>query len=210
MADDLIPAIIGASSGIVGVAVGAGIVWLKEWRSERAAGTKQARYLAVQVVCVLDKFAEACLDVIADNGLSQGQRNPEGNLEAQVKAPESIVYPSDVDWRSIDPDLMYRLLSFSMDLADSWRSIDSVWEAYGPSGDEKLLEERAYQFSILGKMAVDMASKLRASYGIPSRARSNLSDLFKTQKQRIEKEREDARNATPQLPWPIGVPPLVT
>ncbi|MBC9794945.1 hypothetical protein [Sinomicrobium weinanense] len=59
----------------------------------------------IRFLHILDKFVEDCADVIGDDGLSFGQRTPEGYLEPQVKVPGAPIFPEDVDWKSIEHEL---------------------------------------------------------------------------------------------------------
>ena len=100
-------ALISAASGLVGVVVGAALPWLRDaWNNKR-----NARYLAIRVVCVLDDFLDQCTDIVGDDGLSLEQRNADGELRPQVSQPTGLLLPNDVDWRSIDHELMYSILA---------------------------------------------------------------------------------------------------
>ena len=73
--------------GLIGVIVGSTISWFQTYWTNKQAAKRDAKYLAIRVVCILDKFVEDCADVVSDDGLSFGQRTPDGLLEPQVKAP---------------------------------------------------------------------------------------------------------------------------
>jgi hypothetical protein len=104
MSDTLISSLLAAGSGLLVVLIGQAIVpFIREW----AARGRDAQYLAIRVVTLLDKFVEDC----ASTALDSGQPNREGVSEPQVDAPKPPVYPSDVNWKSIDRTLMYLLLA---------------------------------------------------------------------------------------------------
>lgn len=88
--------------GLIGVFVGSAISWFQTFWNNKQAAAKNARYLAIRVVCILDKFLEDCIEVVKDDGLSYGQRSAEGELRPQVNTPTPPVFPEDVDWKSID------------------------------------------------------------------------------------------------------------
>src|SRR5436305_213062 len=111
--------------GLIGVALGSFISWLQSYVADKKETHKKARYLAIRVVCILDKYLEDCAEVVKDDGLSFGQRNSEGCLEPQVKAPGAPDYPDDVEWITIEPELMYRILSLPADVEAAHRVIKS-------------------------------------------------------------------------------------
>lgn len=56
--------------GLIGVLVGSGISLFQTHWMEKRANDKNARYLAIRVVCILDKYLEDCAEVVNDDGLS--------------------------------------------------------------------------------------------------------------------------------------------
>lgn len=80
---------IGAIFGLIGV-LGAAISWFRTYWTDKQANDKNARYLAIRVVCVLDKFLEDCAYVVKDKGISFGENSP-----------GRPIFPIDVDWRAI-------------------------------------------------------------------------------------------------------------
>lgn len=97
----------------------------------KRATRKNARYLAIRIVCVLDIYLEDCAEVVKDDGLSYGQRNVAGSLEPQVKEPGVPVYPEDVDWKSINHELMYRVLSLPSEVKAAERLISFARGDFG-------------------------------------------------------------------------------
>jgi hypothetical protein len=154
---------------------------------------RHARYLAIRVVCILDKFQDHCVDVVRDDGTDfQGKRNAEVYLEAQVALPESPLFPADVDWKSIKPDLMYRILSLHSQVEGARRSIASTAEFTSPPDFEEFFKERRYQYSKLGLTAAELAWELRKTYTIADRDCGDWNPVehLKHHKSRIEKERK--------------------
>jgi len=152
--------------GLVGVLMGSGISWFQSYWLNNREIKKSARYLAIRMVCILDKYLEDCGDVVKDNGLSFGQRTSEGYLKAQVIAPGSPVYPDDVDWKSIDHELMFRILSFPSEVENGNRTINATLEIAGPPNYEEWFEERKFYYSQFGLMAYSLSSELCNKYGI--------------------------------------------
>lgn len=152
--------------GLLGVVVGSAISWFQSYWLDKRTANKNAKYLAIRIVCILDKYLEECVSVVKDNGLSYGQRTVEGYLEPQVKAPGPPIYPEDVDWKSIHHELMYQILSFPSEVIDGERIIKSAFEVAGPPDFEEWFEERKFYYSHFGLMAYKLSDDLCKKYGI--------------------------------------------
>lgn len=168
--------------GLVGVLIGSGLTWLQTYWNNRKEKDRNARYLAIRVVCVLDKFLEDCADVVNDDGLSFGQRTPEGYLKPQVRAPLAPVYPDDVDWKSINHELMYRILSLPSEVDGAKSIISFTLNIAGPPDFEEWFDERAFWFSQFGLQAKKLTDELCLEYGIKKKTYNSwnpVEDLAK-------------------------------
>jgi hypothetical protein len=155
---------VGGLIGIGGVVIGAAITWIQTARERKKQRSLDAHYLAVRVVCVLDKYIADCASAAADGGTPD---SPYGQLIARVDAPEPPVYPDDVDWRCIDQRLTYEILSLPRDAQFAAEYMTSVSEnATGP-GDE-YFEARTVKYSTLGLKAAMLVDNLRAAFNIPA------------------------------------------
>lgn len=152
--------------GLIGVLVGSLVPWFQAYWTEKRATKKNAGYLAIRIVCVLNKYLEECLEVVKDDGLSYGQRNANGYLEAQVKAPGPPAYPEDVDWKSIDHELMYKILSLPSKVKVAESIIKGVAEFSVPPDFEDWFEERAYWYCQFGLTAYKLVDELCTKYEI--------------------------------------------
>lgn len=159
--------------GLVGVLVGALITWIESYYSNRRTEKKNAKYLAIRVVCILDKFMEDCADVVKDDGLQFGQRTPDGFLHPQISVPNIPVFPDDVDWRSIDHELMYKILSFPSDIAAGNKLIDFTKNISGPPDCEDWFDERKYHYASFGLTANRLAGELCSKYAIQKKRYNN-------------------------------------
>jgi hypothetical protein len=142
------------------------------WQSHRLAASKDAgvhaaeqrrhaSYLAIRTVCILDRFISDCSDVVADDG-----DYIDGELTPTVAHP-TLEFPDDVDWKSIPPPLMYRILALPNSVDAAGRSIDYMTHiAMAPDFEEHFAEVR-YQFSKLGIAGLDLVCEMRDEYGIP-------------------------------------------
>lgn len=90
--------------GLVGVALGAALTWVREdWRERRTYATR-AKLLAVKTVIALDTFIVECASKIG------GEPEDDGSGPPRYDIPTRLVTPADVDWATIPPDLTYRIL----------------------------------------------------------------------------------------------------
>ena len=182
--------------GLVGVFIGAGISWFQTYWFNRNEGEKAARYLAIRIVCIFDKFLEDCVTVVKDTG----EPLENGIFQAQEKSPDAPIYPDDVDWKSIGRDLMYEILSFPSDVKAGDRIIAFIENVVAfPPDYEEFFEERAFQYAQFGLRAHELATKLRKQYSIPFKkyddwdpALALKEDLLKIQESRKSREKERA------------------
>lgn len=132
----------------------------KDTQEERG---RHARYLAIRVVCILDNFVAGCSEIVADGG----EYDAEACLRTTVDYP-TLQFPDDVDWRSISPNLMYRLLALPNDLDSAHKSIHYMGnEVSSPPDFEEFFEERKYQFGKLGLAALALCDEIRETFEIP-------------------------------------------
>ena len=189
MTETIIVGLISATSGLAGVIVGTVLPWFRDrWNNKR-----QARYLAIRVVCVLDEFQEQCTSVVGDDGVCFGQRDAEDYLEPQVAQPKGLPLPSDVDWRSIDHGLMYKILAFPSRIEGENRSISFAAEHSFPPDYDEFFEERQYRYACLGLDAAALTQTLRTTYGIPPQEFGDWDSVgyLTDEKTKIEKQRAD-------------------
>lgn len=84
----------------------------------------------------------------------------------QVKTPSTPVYPEDVDWKSIDHELMYKILSLPSEVDDTKGIKDFTADISCPPDYVEWFDERAYWFSQFGLAAHQLAKELCSKYGI--------------------------------------------
>lgn len=152
--------------GLLGVVIGSTLSWLQIYWTRKRDENKNANYLAIRVVCILDKFLEDCANVVNDDGLCYGQRDKNGCLVPQVKAPEPPIFPEDVDWKSIDSGFMYEILSFPSDIISSCKSLDATMEIASPPDYAEWFGERRLLYSKFGTTANRLKEKLCVKYKI--------------------------------------------
>jgi hypothetical protein len=160
---------------------------------------RHARYFAIRVVCILDKYVENCAEVVSDDGLCDGRRDEQGCLQAQVPTPPPPAFPEGLDWRSIDHALMYRLLSTPNAAEAADRKIDFVWQyVAGPPDFEEFFEERQDQYATLGLAAFALTHEMRRQYNIPAQTLGEWNPPERLAKAKAQVE-EDRRKRTQRL-----------
>jgi len=164
--------------GLVGVAVGGFIAIAKDLFASLFKQRKNAEYLAIQIVCILDEFVDKCYEIVLDDGTCQGQ--PAGRhyydkdhydefYMPQVDMPKSIEFPTDVDWKSIDHKIMYRILMLPSSIRSTNQTIYSSSEYSFDPDNEPVFEARQDGYSKLGQEAANIAIELRKTYNLPKR-----------------------------------------
>ena len=157
-------AVIGLIGVIVGAAITVGFESWKDWRARK----RNARYLAIRLVSFIDRYVQGCVEVTGDSGSpmeSDEDYHPEDYSPAEY--PVFDVHSLDVDWKSIDPNLMYDVLSFPNQIDAANRIIAE--EARCNPAEIEINLERRYQYTILGLTISKVADKLRREYQIPQR-----------------------------------------
>ena len=183
-----------AISGLIGVALGAALAWGKDaWREWRER-QRRANYLAIRVICTLDELFDQCVEIARDDGTYRGEFNAEGNAEAQTSLPDGIAFSDDIDWKSIDSSVAYKILS----LPNTIMSINGALEFVGyaiASGPhyEEFFDERQYKYASLGLKVHDLAQFLRRKSRIPDRQFEGWDPVgeLREKKVNIEQRRND-------------------
>jgi len=179
--------------GTVGVVLGAILTLFRDFWTDYRTRKRKAAYLAIRVTCVLERFIDGCVSVAQDNG----EEDQQGCLHTTAPRPELNLEELDVDWQSLPLDLMYEILNFPSDIEEANKFIASVTEYVAcPPDYEEAFEERHYQYSKLGLKAHDLATRLRAKYGMPKKKFENWDPIEHIEeiKEKIEKLRQKREN----------------
>ena len=176
--------------GLVGIFLGAMLAMAREFFADWIKRKKNAKYLAIRVSCILDKFIYDCVNVVQDDGLCCGQRNNDGCLEVQVKTPILEFDSLSLEWESLSSGLLYEVINFPNDIKHADSSINSVGEyVASPPDYEEYFEERQTKYAELGLRAFELSKKLHVKYSLPIREYQpwNPLEILTKKKQLIEK-----------------------
>lgn len=168
---------------------------------------KAARYLAIRVVCILDKFLADCTNVVGDDG----EPDQSGFHHPRVSSLNAPIFPEDVDWRSIEHTLMYDILSFPPDVVSAKEAVSSNWDFnYDPPDFSENFEYRAKHYARLGLQAHKLAKRLRGEYDIREKEYDewNPVSYLEDELKKIEERQEIRHKNLPPMP-PVIAPETV-
>ena len=167
---------------LLGTILGAALTWGKDWWLGRNERSRHAAYLAVRVICILDEFMSGCSDVVSGAG---NEDLPLPNVHNPTFPP----FPDDLDWKTISPALMYQILKFPTEIKAADSRIDFIGDVVASLPDySEAVEERQYQYALLGLKADDLANRLRATYDIPKRDDSGWNPVEQFRKMQADIE----------------------
>ncbi|MHC2283174.1 hypothetical protein ACVME8_009817 [Bradyrhizobium diazoefficiens] len=97
---------LGGAIAVTGQLTATLVAWLKEARFAASKERKDAEYLAIRLVLVLDGLVVACYNAVHDPLME----DEEGITENTVPDP-TLTLPADGDYRALPRHLMYEVLS---------------------------------------------------------------------------------------------------
>ena len=109
---------VGLTAGVVTVLVNHAVGNVKD----RASTSRDARYLALRIAVILEKFAAECADRLFD--MAELHNSPDKNRAIPPLAP----YPPAADWKALVPALASRSLSFRDEVDMSASAVRTAWE----------------------------------------------------------------------------------
>ena len=157
--------------GFAGVIVGSAITIAKDMWVGWKERSREGSYSAMRLICILDEYADLCIDVVADDGTAQGR--PAGTTqegqefhEAQVSAPEPLQFPDDIAWRSLPERLMHRTLSLPNTARIKNRTIAAASEYSFAPDYREYFRSRQRGYTELAMEALNISESLRNYFSI--------------------------------------------
>lgn len=172
-------------SCVVGIFIGYVPTFITEYRSL----TRNAKYLAIRVICILDDYVEHCLLVVNDDGTIQGMPAREEYHEPQQPEPNAPIFPSDIDWKCIDHQIAYRILNLPNEASIAKRMIQEAGNKATSPDYEELFEERQFQYARLGLDAIGITDELRKAYALPKATNKKVKDYLIEIEQKLRGDR---------------------
>jgi hypothetical protein len=202
-------AIIGFIGVLIGVVATLGKDFVSYWIGRRNAG----RYAAVRIVCVLDQYVEKCVEVVGDDGTVEGcpaGRTVSGEeyYQPQVDSPKPPVFPNDIDWTSINPDLMYQVLALPNLALGTERFIMAAAEHAFPPDYAEVFQARWEGYADLGIEALSIVTALRRQFKLPKPSIEignpdwDSGSFFRNKKEEVLRMREAERAANAKM-WDL-------
>lgn len=153
--------------GLAGVIVGSTLTIVKDFVMHFRSESKDSIYLSIQLMALLDRFADECTSVSRD----EGDWDSEGrNYEATTSTPVFNPISLDVQWKTLPPLLLYRIMDLPQKTVEARSTLAHIAEfEWDPPDNVAWFEERRIQFAELGLEALDLSSTLRLRSGIPQR-----------------------------------------
>jgi hypothetical protein len=178
--------------GLIGVVVGALVSGLKDWVTSYFSMKAKRKYLATRVISMLEIFVDNCALVMNDDGTVYGMPDKDGCFFPQVEPPVFQPLTLDVDWLSIDANLMHKILYLPNEIYMVDSKIQSIWK-YSATlpHNEEIFSERYYQYAKLAVKANEIIDELSRETGIniSSEHRWYDSNLFKEKVEALGRDR---------------------
>jgi hypothetical protein len=150
--------------GLVGVVLGVLLSFAKEWWLQSRKTKKDADYLSIQIICMLDRYVAGCAEVAMDDG----KPDKDGYCRAQVVVPRFEPDAAKVDWKSLPTNLMYEVLTLPSKIEAANNRVDGAFEfAATPPDFSEGFDERQLQYAKLGIEAAELSNKLRKLANFP-------------------------------------------
>jgi hypothetical protein len=153
----------GVSAGVFTAIVNNLLAEWRDRRKEKRTSARDAVYLAMQVAVIIERFAIECEDIINHNELHTEFQGHAGTVH--WKLPPLGEYPTDADWKALDPSLSSRALSLPNELRVS-EGVIKFWSELEPRGQGILLNTCNGQAGKCGYRAWQLAVDIRRRYGL--------------------------------------------
>lgn len=195
--------------GLFGVVLGSVLVGFREWFTQRTARNREASYSAIRLVCILEEFASKCAEVAVDDGYAAGR--PAGRTEsgeeycvAQAEKPDPLDFPNDIAWRSLEENLMHRILALPNKARSTEKYLSICAENACPPYYSEVFEPRQEGYARLGIDTLVIVEELRKRYkisvessaeiGIDWDQKAHLEDVIE-KIAKVQAKREERRQA---------------
>jgi hypothetical protein len=202
--------------GFLGVLVGASLTMVRDAVAHWFNRRRRAHYAAVRIICALDQFVEASVEVVDDDGTCHGRpagRTDQGEEyhQAQVALLDPPQYPDDIDWTSINPALMHRCLALPNSVSKTNRIIHYEAEHSSPPDYIEIFDARQLGYIALGSEAQSIADALSAKFGLRTPqvalrfAEWNPREYFAERKAKIEKRQIALQKSDAEMNKVLGL-----
>jgi hypothetical protein len=176
---------LGGLIAFFGQVVVALIAWFREARVTSRNLHRDAEYLAIRVVLVLEELVGNAYNAVND----PIAYDEEGIASETVSDPD-LVLPTDGNYKALPSQLMYRILSLPNRLNAVEEGKAAVAEHSGPPGYDEVFQYRIEELSKVGLEALAIIQALCNKYAIPQPVRPehyDPEDGFKREMTKVQK-----------------------
>jgi hypothetical protein len=139
------------------------VTWVREAKREQETRMRDGRYTALRIAAVLERFAHECAEMISHNKDADPHFEPAP--APRFKLPELGAYPTDADWKALEPALASRAVALPLEVEVSQGHIDFWWRVDGDA--YYMMGEADNQAGKCGYRAWTLATDLRRHYELP-------------------------------------------
>ncbi|MCR8998517.1 hypothetical protein [Rahnella perminowiae] len=118
----------------------------KEVKQEKI--DRERHFIAIELVFLLEQFAETCSNVVADRG--EYNADPQPTREPTVDYPELSFTDVTGNWQVLDTRLMYRIRELLVLQREARNAIAYAYECESDGECKDYFRERKYQYARLG------------------------------------------------------------
>lgn len=136
-------------------------------REKKASEDKMQReryFIATGLVFLLERFAQRCVYSAYESGFNEPEH---GHFRVNHTLPELSYDGIDGDWRSLPPELMFRLSQMPVLQQEAKQSIESAFGNDNPYDGSTGLSEINKHSSRLGLRAIRLSRELRQICSMP-------------------------------------------
>lgn len=174
------------AAAIIGALIGAGSASVVKYFEHSFSNRRAAKYLVVRVITTLDHFIAQCALVAKDQG---SEITTDYEIRPLVSLPVLDMAKLDVDWKSIDPEHAFQVLSLTNHVAAGEQAVNAAYDPRTPPYHD--LGERRFQFARLGLSANAVINLLSAGHKLPAplerqRLVGELGEIFAAATERRE------------------------
>ncbi|MBD8663044.1 hypothetical protein IFT59_07230 [Rhizobium sp. CFBP 8752] len=162
--------VITTAFGVIAAVIGFIASSVKEVFFDGRKRKAEAQYLAIRLVLLLDEFVGQCYNVAHDLPEIDLQT---GDPTTRYETP-SLEFPADADWRVLEPQMMYRILSLTSSIAVITRGIRMLGYQAGPPNFGDKYKYRCDEFAGLGLVTLKIIDDLCDRYRMPHPERSTM------------------------------------
>ena len=176
---------------LLGGLLAAGITLFVSGRRQDRDRTRAARYLAIKLIGVFEKYATACGDAVSQN--HDDRRTNPFDYSGLARLPDLSELPDDPDgWRALEPAYSIQAQTFDQQIVSA-RSIISNAAEWGDA--DEVEKETNRHASELGLRAIDLAAAIRGQYLLPPATEpiTSAAEYLRREKSVIERDEEAER-----------------